>query len=123
MYLLYRAAFTLYDFRGDDPRKCKDELLSTLNREYAAGDIVQIQFFRGDLVRFQTGGQYCRRLTFAQAIKSRSPALQTSNPLQRDSVAHRSCAQCFFPITAMLVSLHHPNARPSTSAPGKRAPF
>jgi len=52
MYLLYRAAFTLYDFRGDNPRKRKDELLCTLNREYAAGDIVQIQFFRRDLIPF-----------------------------------------------------------------------
>ena len=47
MYLLYRAAFTLYDFRGDDPRKRKDELLCALNREYAAGDIAQIQFSAG----------------------------------------------------------------------------
>ena len=45
MYLLYRAALTLYDFRGDDSRKRKDELLSSLNREYASGDIVQIQFY------------------------------------------------------------------------------
>src|SRR5688500_12365555 len=52
MYLLYRAAFTLYDFRGDNPRKRKDELLCTLNREYAAGDIVQIQYFRRDLIPF-----------------------------------------------------------------------
>ena len=52
MYLLYRATFALYDFRGDDPRKRKDELLSSLNREYAAGDIVQIQFFPRGLEQF-----------------------------------------------------------------------
>src|SRR4029078_26688 len=37
--LLDRPAVTLDDFGGDYPRKRKDELLSTLNREYAAGDV------------------------------------------------------------------------------------
>ena len=50
MYLLYRSAVALYDFRGDHSRKRKDELLGTLNWEYAAGDVVQIQFSCGDLM-------------------------------------------------------------------------
>jgi hypothetical protein len=41
MYLLYRAAIALYDLGGDYPRKREDKLLSTLDRKYAAGDVVQ----------------------------------------------------------------------------------
>src|SRR6185312_7771661 len=48
VYLLDRATLALDDLCGDNPRKRKDELLSTLNGEYAAGDVVQIQsFMRG----------------------------------------------------------------------------
>ena len=43
MYLFHRAALALYDFRGDNSRKRKDQLLSTFDRKNAAGDVVQIQ--------------------------------------------------------------------------------
>jgi hypothetical protein len=44
MDLFHRAALALYDLRGDNSRKRKDELLSTFYRKYAASDVVQIQF-------------------------------------------------------------------------------
>ena len=69
MDLLDRAALALDDLCGDNSRKREDQLLSTLDREYAAGDVVQIQsFFCGDLMLWlETGGQYCRRLSVNQA--------------------------------------------------------
>ena len=69
MNLLDRATLALYDLCGDNSRKREDQLLSTLDREYAAGDVVQIQsFFCGDLMLWlETGGQYCRRLSVKQA--------------------------------------------------------
>ena len=47
MNLLHRPTVALDDLGGDDSRQRKDQLLSTLNRKDAAGDVVQIQFFAG----------------------------------------------------------------------------
>ena len=79
MDLLDRAALALDDLCGDNSRKREDQLLSTLDREYAAGDVVQIQsFFCGDLMLWlETGGQYCRRLSVNQA-KNPYSSLQAS---------------------------------------------
>ena len=41
MYLFYRSAVALYDFRGDNTREREDQLLGTLNRKYAAGDVIK----------------------------------------------------------------------------------
>ena len=49
MYLLDRATLAFYDFRGDYSRERKDQLLGSLDRKYAAGDVVQIQFVRREL--------------------------------------------------------------------------
>jgi hypothetical protein len=46
MDLFDRATLTLYDFCGHHSRKRQDQLFSTLDREYAASDVVQIQFVR-----------------------------------------------------------------------------
>ena len=48
MNLLDRAALALYDLCGDNPRKRENQLLSTLNRKDAAGDVVQIQLSARD---------------------------------------------------------------------------
>ena len=58
MDLLDRPAVALDDFGGDYPRKRKDELLSTLDGKYAAGDVVQVQFCTG-FNCWETDGQYC----------------------------------------------------------------
>jgi hypothetical protein len=50
MYLFYRSTVALYDFRGDHSRKRQNQLLGTLNREYAASDVIQIQFLSRDLM-------------------------------------------------------------------------
>ena len=49
MDLLDRATLAFYDLRGDYSRKRKDQLLGSLDRKYAAGDVVQIQFVRREL--------------------------------------------------------------------------
>src|SRR6266852_1174871 len=46
MYLLDRATLALYNLRGDYSRERKDQLLGSLDRKYAAGDVVQIQIVR-----------------------------------------------------------------------------
>ena len=45
--LLDGAAVALDDLCGDDSRQREDQLLSTLNRKYAAGDVVQLQLYAG----------------------------------------------------------------------------
>jgi hypothetical protein len=47
MDLVDRAALAFHDFGGHDSRQRKDQLFSTLDRKYAAGDVVQIQFVSG----------------------------------------------------------------------------
>ena len=47
MDLLDRATLALYDLRGHYSRERKDQLFSSLDREYAASDVVQIQFVSG----------------------------------------------------------------------------
>ena len=49
MDLLDRATLALNDLRGDYSRERKDQLLGSLDRKYAAGDVVQIQFVRREL--------------------------------------------------------------------------
>ena len=46
MYLLYRAALAFHDLGRHDSRERQDQLFCTLDREYAARDVVQIQFVR-----------------------------------------------------------------------------
>jgi hypothetical protein len=47
MDLFDRAALAFYDFCGHHSWQRKDQLFSTLDREYAASDVVQIQFVSG----------------------------------------------------------------------------
>ena len=47
VYLFDCATLAFYDFCGHNSRKRKDQLFSSLDREYAASDVVQIQFVSG----------------------------------------------------------------------------
>jgi hypothetical protein len=47
MNLLDRPTLTLDYFCGYNTRQRQDQLFSTLDREYAASDVVQIQFVSG----------------------------------------------------------------------------
>ena len=49
MDLFDRPTLTFYDFCGHNSRQRQDQLFSTLDREYAASDVVQIQFVSGSL--------------------------------------------------------------------------
>ena len=45
--LLDRSTLTFYDFCGHHARQRQDQLFRALDREYAASDVVQIQFVSG----------------------------------------------------------------------------
>jgi hypothetical protein len=47
MNLFDCPTLTFYDFRGHNSRQRQDQLFRTLDREYAASDVVQIQFVSG----------------------------------------------------------------------------
>ena len=101
MYLLHRAALALYDLCGDYPRKREDQLLSTLDRKYAAGDVVQDSVVRDCTVK--TGGQYYGRLTLNQAKKCTALDSPAKQDFTRDNyTGSGSEVLCLFRIRHVL---------------------
>ena len=74
MDLLDRATLTFYDLRGDYSRERKDQLLGSLDRKYATGDVVQIQFVRRELEGAKRGLILQTTGFYTSKIPQRSPA-------------------------------------------------
>ena len=101
MNLLDRATLTLYDLRGDYSRERKDQLLGSLDRKYATGDVVQIQFVRREL----EGVKQVANIADDWILHKQNPAPFSTikSDLWRADTTHEQARQCTFHFTGMLI--------------------
>src|SRR6266478_2124960 len=101
MDLLDRATLTFYDLRGDYSRKRKDQLLGSLDRKYATGDVVQIQFVRRELEGVKQAANIADDWILHK--QNSVPFSTIKSDLWRASTTHERAQRCTFRFTRMLI--------------------